>query len=1169
MCALRTIACSAALLALIAASGSANAAKPIFESKTISAATPGNSVEMSVELKDAKKLYLVVTDAGDGFGCDWAGWANPRLIGPGGERKLTELKWKSATAGYGEVRLNANCRGERMSLAGAVVENGIGTHAHSVIEYDLPEGYTQFKSLGFLDDAGTRQGCGSTVRFLVFTERPDARYLASSGPVAVDRSPENAVGALDVADGLEVTLFASEPMMVSPSNIDVDHRGRVWVCEIVNYRHFRNTNNPVREAGDRILILEDTTGDGIADSRKVFYQGRDIDSAHGVCVLGNKVIVSAGDSVMVLTDTNGDDKADRKEILFSKIAGTQHDHGIHSALFGPDGKLYFNFGNSGKHLHDAEGNPIVDKAGNVVNDRRQPYQEGMVFRCNLDGTEVETLAWNFRNNWELAVDSFGGIWQSDNDDDGNRAVRINFVMEYGNYGYRQELTGAGWREPRTGMHEEIPFRHFHQNDPGVVPNLLHTGAGSPTGIIVYEGDLLPRKYLGHLIHCDAGPNIVRAYLIENQGAGYTAEISDLLHGARDNWFRPSDVCVAPDGSLIVADWYDPGVGGHAQGEINRGRLFRVAPPDTPYKAPRFDFESVEGAIAALGNPNLEVRYLAWTSLHRQGNRAAAVLKNVFETSDNPRLRARAMWVLGKLEGHGPAIVQAALADADPNIRMAGLRLGRQLDLNRDELVARLIDDPSSQVIRECAIALAESRSDRVPELWVKLADRIDVTDRWALEAVGIAARGRWDACLDAYLANNRDILTEQSGFLIWRSRGSQTPGLLAKLIRNPLVEMEHVPYLFRSFDFQNTPDKQEHLTALAFGPTERTPAEQSYIMGEALKRIERIDFARHPEYKRMLDQVLDAQAGSMPALALINRFELTERYPELLALAQAKPATQEGVAAASLLIDKQQWKLFTAAIRSQDENVAAATLEVLGNTGKGGLLGLLMPFVTDDQLDPQRRRLAVRALGRARNGALRLVELARMKQLDAVVAPAVAAALHTAEWQDVKEHARQLFPTTESKDNKPLPPISELVKFSGNPEQGKVLFNTTATCNKCHRVNEIGKQVGPDLDEIGSKLSRQALLESILFPSAGISHNYENYLILTDEGTTVSGVMVSETPEAVTLKGADAIPRTVNKANIDEMIQQKISLMPADLHKLMTQQELLDVVSYMESLKKK
>ncbi|HUG18187.1 MAG TPA: c-type cytochrome, partial [Planctomycetaceae bacterium] len=161
------------------------------------------------------------------------------------------------------------------------------------------------------------------------------------------------------------------------------------------------------------------------------------------------------------------------------------------------------------------------------------------------------------------------------------------------------------------------------------------------------------------------------------------------------------------------------------------------------------------------------------------------------------------------------------------------------------------------------------------------------------------------------------------------------------------------------------------------------------------------------------------------------------------------------------------------------------------------------------------------------------------------------------------------FPPPPSKDNKPLPPLEVLVKLQGNAENGKLLFNTTATCNKCHRVNEIGKQVGPDLDEIGSKLSREALIESILFPSAGISHNYENYLIVTDEGTTVSGVMVSETPEEVTLKGADAIPRTVKKSSIEEMVPQKISLMPADLQKVMTQQDLLDVVTYMQMLKKK
>ena len=102
------------------------------------------------------------------------------------------------------------------------------------------------------------------------------------------------------------------------------------------------------------------------------------------------------------------------------------------------------------------------------------------------------------------------VWQSDNDDDGNRGVRINYVMEFGNYGYRDEMTGAGWRSNRVGIEKEIPRRHWHLNDPGVVPNLLLTGAGSPTGITVYEGRLLPKIFWDQVIHCDAGPNVCRA-----------------------------------------------------------------------------------------------------------------------------------------------------------------------------------------------------------------------------------------------------------------------------------------------------------------------------------------------------------------------------------------------------------------------------------------------------------------------------------------------------------------------------------------------------------------------------------------------------------------------------------------------------------------------------------
>ena len=109
---------------------------------------------------------------------------------------------------------------------------------------------------------------------------------------------------------------------------------------------------------------------------------------------------------MVFTDSNGDDKPDSKENLFTGISGTQHDHGIHAVHFGPDGKFYFNFGNSGRQIKDKDGKPIVDQ-GNEVNDKRKPYQQGMVFRCNEDGSDFETLGWNFRNNgkrpWTVSV----------------------------------------------------------------------------------------------------------------------------------------------------------------------------------------------------------------------------------------------------------------------------------------------------------------------------------------------------------------------------------------------------------------------------------------------------------------------------------------------------------------------------------------------------------------------------------------------------------------------------------------------------------------------------------------------------------------------------------------------------------------------------------------------
>ncbi|MFO1066592.1 MAG: PVC-type heme-binding CxxCH protein [Pirellulales bacterium] len=507
------------------AASTASAGRKLYASPVVTSKTKGHRIDTQVDVRGVKKLFLVVTDGGDGFSCDWADWVDPVLAKGASKQDLTELKWTRAESQWGKVSVGKNAGGGPLVVAGNPVAKGIGTHANSVIAYDL-DGSWESLSIGCaLDAGGTSQNDGSstTVSFQVYADAVPADVFRSDNPAPAGHDAADAVGSLTIAPGVQGTLAASEPTLLSLTNLDVDHRGRVWVCEVVNYRR----HNGERPQGDRILILEDTNEDGVADKVKTFYQGREIDSAMGICVLGNRVIVSASPNVWIFTDDNGDDVADRKELFFTKTGDPQHDHSAHSFSFGPDGKLYWNFGNTGHQVHDAAGNIVRDLAGNEVNDAGKPYRQGMPFRCNLDGSQFEVLGYNFRNNYEVTVDSFGTLWQSDNDDDGNRGVRINYVMEFGNYGYVDEMTGEGWARNVRTWKPEIPQQHWHLNDPGVVPTMLITGAGSPTGITVYEGELLPAVFRNQVIHCDAGPNVVRAYPAAPEGAGWRYIGSEL------------------------------------------------------------------------------------------------------------------------------------------------------------------------------------------------------------------------------------------------------------------------------------------------------------------------------------------------------------------------------------------------------------------------------------------------------------------------------------------------------------------------------------------------------------------------------------------------------------------------------------------------------------------
>lgn len=989
------------------------------------------------------------------------------------------------------------------------------------------------------------------------------------GPIKTDdpiHDAANAVKNLDVHPELQATLFASEPKITNPTNLDIDHRGRVWICDVMNYRG----NNGRRPEGDRIMILEDTDGDGVADKVKTFYQGRDIDSAMGICVLGNKIIVSASPNIFVFHfDEN--DKITKRETLFTKTGQPQHDHSAHSFVFGPDGRLYWNFGNTGGAVRDKDGKQVIDLAGNAVIDNGKPYWGGMVFRCEMDGSNFETLAHNFRNNYEVAVDSFGTLWQSDNDDDGNRGVRINYVMEYGNYGYREEYSGAGWQKPRTNMEKEIPLRHWHLNDPGVVPNLLQTYQGSPTGICVYEGSLLPSVFQDQVIHCDAGPSIVRAYPVTPDGAGYKASIVNILDGAKkNNWFRPADVCVAPDGSLFVTDWYDPGVGGHAQRDIDRGRIFRVAPTGAAkYIVPKAKFETIENNIEALKSPNDATRYMAWTNLHKAGAKAEPALLKLFGSKVTHE-RARALWLLGRIEGKGQHYVNLASKDSDPNIRVVGIRLARQLKLDLPVLIRASIDanETDRAVQRECAIALHGMKGEKAAGVWKFLARSYTVGDRWFLEALGIGADGNWDDCMDAFFlfAPRRPDDLELRD-LMWRSRGTKTPVWLAGEIGVNNVPISELPRLFRSFDFQKDSDaKSAALIKLAFG-TYSDPARAKLITSEAINRLTKFDVNMNPRHAAALDKVLDEAKGTTSFVEMVGKFNVSKRFPDLLGIAQKQPTEQIGIDAIRVLFDRDQVKLIQSGLASTDKAVAASTAQAIAGAGHDKANALLLPIVSDDKQDLELRRQATRALARTKIGAQELIKLAESKKLAKELAIAAGSALHTSTSKDIRAAAEKLFPTPTTKDMKPLPAISELVKFKGNATNGQSVFAKQGTCAKCHIVNGEGKNVGPDLSEIGKKLAKDAMYEAILYPSASILHNYETWVVETKQGTTASGLLVSRTPAEVTIKDAEAIVRTFKSSDVETIARSPLSIMPADLHQVMSTQELADVVEYMQTLR--
>ena len=596
-----------------------------------------------------------------------------------------------------------------------------------------------------------------------------------------------------VPEGLAVTLWAEAPLLYNPTAMDVDARGRIWVTEAVNYRQWNGRNAGFsRPEGDRVVVLEDTDGDGQADRSSIFVQDKDLVAPLGICVIDeNRAIVSCSPNAFLYTDTDGDGKADQREVFLTGFGGPDHDHGLHSFVIGPDGRYYVSVGNAGPHivtdrdgftlrsgsLYNDGGAHEADNKPGLLSDDGKLWTGGLVLRLDEDGGGLSVRAHNFRNDYEVAIDSFGDLYISDNDDDGNQACRALWVLPRSNNGYFSSDGARYWNADRRPGQETRPA-HWHQDDPGVAPMGTILGAGGPTGVAVVENAALGVQYDGWMLAADAGASVVYGLSPKSYGARIVLEKSEFVaareradDGGKSHWFRPSDVLIGADGALYVSDWYDPGVGGHAMGDKQGyGRILRVARSDARAKAPKIDLSTTQGRIAALNSPAVNVRGRAARALLLDPD-AAAALNKLHGPGKNmeAHMEARVRWLLAALNQPPPA--SDAIAR---DVRMGVVEL-RARKLSPVALLA-LSDHSSARLRGEMALLLEDDPSPQAQKIWLALAAGFDGKDRTYLEALGIGARGKESILAAALLADAADPLAwnEARAGLIWRLHAAES-----------------------------------------------------------------------------------------------------------------------------------------------------------------------------------------------------------------------------------------------------------------------------------------------------------------------------------------------------------------------------------------------------------
>jgi len=927
---------------------------------------------------------------------------------------------------------------------------------------------------------------------------------------------------------MRIELVAAEPLVADPVAFDWGPDGRLWVAEMGDYPNgatWNKAGDPVGEAGGRVKLLTDTDGDGRYDHASLFLDK--VPFPTGVKSWRKGVLVGAAPEVFYAEDTDGDGRADRRETLFEGFSEGNQQHRVNGLRWGLDNWLYLANGDSGGSIKSRRTGATVELRGRDLRIRPDTGE--------LEAVSGQTQFGRDRDDW--------GNWFGGN----NSNPMWHYVLDD--------------TYLRRNPHFAPPsVRHAISDQPGAAPVFptsrtltrfndfdkvdRFTSACSP---MVDRDELLfgpseKAEGVGQAFICEPVHNLVHREIVAADGATFRSRRADderdtEFLSSSDNWFRPVMARTGPDGALWIADMYRLVIehpewipttwqqkldlrAGH-----DRGRIYRVLPTDAAARQiPRLDQLATAALVHALDSPNgwqrdMVQQMLLW----RQDDSATQPLRQLALHAQRPTTRVQALCTLDGLSALDGDLLATALDDRHPGVRRHAVRLSEPWLNDSPQLVQRLaslLEDEDAQVRMQLAYSLGSWNNPQAGRDLAKLA--------LAAPADGYLRA----AVMSSVTADN----AEQALSVALREAASQ-PELLSELLK-----------------FAASRDDRRLLRATAaklLQPSEGRFSPWQFDVGiNLLRALGR----RRDTLPELLGPEAAGQVQQLAAVAL----QIAQN------LQQTETARLQGIELFGLAASPEDLRTLTSLFEArQPAAIQVAAVDALASRGHPQAPQLLLAN-WPARAPALRARILDALLARPTWTAALLSAMEdKVVSADEIDARLRQQLLQHRDAEIRERSARLLAASTNGDRERVLAEYRRHGTLPGDVPRGREVFQKS--CSACHRLDGIGKQVGPDLISLTDK-SPEALLVALLDPNRAVEDKFRSYVALTVDGRQLAGMIAGETATSVTLAAADGKEHVLLRTELDELRSTGKSLMPDGLEKDLSPQAVADVIAFVRSV---